>query len=127
MRAHPQALVSRAEVLARSHELQVVAELLGLKRSQITQMKKRGWKEAISGVPQRPAPNDFAWMAGRMTFGELSAHYRAGNRTIARWLREVAPHRRSRKGDALRRDPTTGRCGWHARRREQEKQGNPDD
>ncbi|HEY8604706.1 hypothetical protein [Tsuneonella suprasediminis] len=116
MRAHPQSLVDRAELLARSHDLKVVAELLGLQPSQITAMKKRGWKEAISGRPMRPMPGDFAWMASRMTFGELATHYRAGNSTIKRWLREAAMTRRSRKGDHLRIDPATGLRGWEAAR-----------
>jgi len=116
MRALPQSLIDRAELLSRSHEQQVVAELLGLNPSQISRMKKRGWKEAISGRPTRPAPSDFAWMAHRLTFSELAEHYRAGNNTIQRWLREAAPQRRSRKGDSLRIDPETGLRGWQAQR-----------
>ena len=111
----PQSLIDRAELLARSHELQVVAELLGLQPSQITAMKKRGWKEAISGRPKRPMPTDFVFAANRMTFDELAAHYRAGNGTIQRWLREARGIRPSRKGEALRTDPATGKRVWQAR------------
>lgn len=115
MRALPQSLVDRAELLARSHELQVVAELLGLQPSQITAMKKRGWKEAITGRPKRQMPTDFVFAANRMTFDELVRHYRAGNTTIQRWMREARDIRASRKGETLRIDPATGRRVWQVR------------
>ena len=115
VRALPQALVDRAELLSRSHELQVVAELLGVLPSQITRMKKRGWREGITGRPLRPMPPDFVWQARRMTTAELAKHYRAGFPTIARWLREAPMNRRSRKGEMLRRDPATGKRNWQIR------------
>ncbi len=86
MRPIPQSLYNRAEILARSHPLQVVAELIGKPRSTVSLMKKRGWKATQYG--KRPVPTDFAILARHMTFGELVAHYRAGTRTVTRWLRE---------------------------------------
>ena len=49
-----QALHDRAELLARDHPLGVVADLLELHPSQITQMRKRGWK-ALPKESRRPA------------------------------------------------------------------------
>lgn len=122
MRAHPQELVDRAARLARWHPLQDVAAILGVQPSQITSWKKRGWKAAERGRSKRPVPEDFAWMAGRMTFAELTRHYRAGNSTVLRWLREAAPSRRSRKGDVFRRDPRTGLRQWQLRALSRENQ-----
>lgn len=123
MRAHPQELVDRAARLARWHPLQDVAAILGVQPSQITSWKKRGWKAAESGAPKRPVPADFAWQASRMTFRELVRHYGAGNSTVLRWLREAAPQRRSRKGDAFRRDPKTGLRQWELRARQETREG----
>lgn len=125
MRAHPQELVDRAARLARWHALQDVAAILGVQPSQITSWKKRGWKAAESGRSKRPVPEDFAWMAGRMTFAELTRHYAAGNSTVCRWLREAAPQRRSRKGDVFRRDPKTGRRLWEMQRLKDNREGRP--
>ena len=125
MRAHPQELVDRAARLARWHPLQDVAAILGVQPSQITSWKNRGWKAAESGRSKRPVPQDFAWMAGRMTFAELTRHYAAGNSTVGRWLREAAPQRRSRKGDVFRRDPKTGRRLWEMQRLQDNREGRP--
>ena len=114
MRALPQSLVSRAELLSRSHDLQVVAAILGLHPSQMTGMKKRGWKEAIGGRPVRELPDDFIYFSNRLTFSELGAHYQAGNSTIQRWFREARNTRPSRQGEALRNDPETGRRVWQS-------------
>lgn len=116
MRAHPQSLVDRARLLSQWHNLQDVAAILGLQPSQITAFKQRGWREAISGAPKRPQPNDFAFQARRMSFNELTAHYRAGNSTIQRWLAELPCPPRSRRGECLRRDPRTGKRVWQLRR-----------
>lgn len=115
VRAHPQATVDRARLLARHHPLQDVASILGVQPSMITAFKKRGWQEGPTGAPRRERPVDFAWCANRMTFGELTRHYRAGNSTVQRWLRELGPSRKSRRGETLRRDPATGLRVWEAR------------
>lgn len=127
MRAHPQELVDRAARLARWHPLQDVAAILGVQPSQITSWKKRGWKAGTSGRSKRPVPEDFAWMAGRMTFAELTRHYAAGNSTVLRWLREAAPQRRSRKGDVLRRDARTGLRVWELRQCQNQRKGQCDE
>lgn len=108
MRPIPQAVVSRAELLARAHPLQTVAALIGVTPSQITLMKKRGWK-AARVKPLRPMPNDFAIQSAHMTFDELVKHYRAGTATVGRWMREVPEPRPSWRAKAL--------CEWHARNR----------
>lgn len=116
VRPHPQSLVSRAELLSRSHELQVVAELLDLQPSQITKFKKRGWKEGCTGRSKRPVPDDFAFMAGRMTKTELCRHYRAGFPTVLRWFREKPTFHRPQRGWALRIDPDTGKRNWQLKK-----------
>lgn len=116
MRALPQSLIDRAELLARSHQLQEVAAILGLHPSQISEMKKRGWKEGITGRKVRPVPSDFAFMSNRMSHAELVVHYRAGWRTVQRWFRETRNARPSRRGECLRRDPATGKRVWQLRK-----------
>jgi len=90
-RAIPQSVCDRAELLARAHPLQTVAEILGLHPGQITRMKKRGWRQAGHNSHARPMPSDFAIMAGRMSYRELVQHYRAGNDTIGKWLQVTRP------------------------------------
>lgn len=115
VKAHPQAMVDRARLLARYHPLQDVASILGVQPSQITAFKNRGWREGLGGRPPRAMPADFVYFANRMTFGELTRHYRAGNTTVQRWLHEVGSGRKSRRGETLRRDPATGLRVWEAR------------
>lgn len=101
-RAIPQSLHDRAELLARSHPLQVVAELIGKHPSQVTAMKRRGWKAADWSSKCRAMPRDFPRMRLIMTSTELCAHYVAGTWTVARWMKECP--RRSRRGENLRTD-----------------------
>jgi hypothetical protein len=98
----PQHVHDRAELLSRSHPLQVVAELIGKKPSVVTRMKQRGWKAADYSPRRRPLPNDWQIQAYSLTFDELVRHYRAGTNTVVRWLREK-PVRKSMRGIALRR------------------------
>lgn len=94
----PQSVVDRAELLARSHPLQTVAELIGVHPSQITRMKRRGWRAADYSSRVRPMPSDFPILHHEMSFGELVDHYRAGNATVARWMRQVSNRRPSWRG-----------------------------
>lgn len=89
MRPIPQSVCDRAELLARSHPLGIVAELLGKQPSTITRMKKRGWKANDYSCKRRARPSDFAIQAANMPHAELVRHYRAGTSTITRWLREI--------------------------------------
>ncbi len=107
-----QALCDRAELLARSHPLGTVAELLGLHPSQVTRMRKRGWKAAIVGNRERERPSDFAIQSAVLTFDELMAHYRCGARALTRWFAETPGRRASWHGRALTRE---GRKAWEAR------------
>ncbi|HEX7852292.1 MAG TPA: hypothetical protein VF503_01190 [Sphingobium sp.] len=102
MKSLPQALHDRAELLARAHPLQTVAALLGLNPSQISRMKKRGWRAPPDGRRRRPMPQDFAIRSRTMSHNELVAHYRAGNSTVHRWFAELTFRRPSMKGDNLR-------------------------
>ena len=104
----PQSTVDRARRLAEVHALQDVARIIGVHPSQITKMKKLGWKAADYSCRRRARPGDFGIMAHRLTFAALARHYKAGNATIARWLRELPHPPRNRRGDALRKDPKTG-------------------
>ena len=103
-----QALHDRAELLARSHPLGAVAEILKLHASQISQMKARGWKALPEGAPKRPVPGDFQLQAADMTFAELAAHYSVGHCTLQRWFRETRNIRPSWRGDPLRKVPRRG-------------------
>jgi hypothetical protein len=102
-RVYDQAFYDRAELLARAHPLQDVAAILGIQPSQVTRMKQRGWKLAPPGRKRRPIPSDFSIQAGLMTFAELVAHYRTGNQTVLRWMREGKDVRPSWKGRNLER------------------------
>lgn len=113
-----QALHDRAELLARSHPLGTVAEILKLSPSQISGMKKRGWKALPEGAPKRPRPTDFELTSSRMTFEELCRHYKAGNSTMIRWFAETRNRRPSWRGDPLRNVPRNG--GASRRKSEEE-------
>lgn len=104
----PQSTCDRAELLSRSHELQEVAAILKLQPSQISRMRKRGWKAADYSSRRTPMPSDFAIQQGCMTWAELIAHYRVGNSTLKRWF-ELLPkgsRRASLRGANLRKDRT---------------------
>lgn len=88
MKPIPQRLYDRAELLARSHPLGVVAELIGKPPSTISKMKRRGWRAVDYSCQLRPIPSDFAIQAAAMTNAELRIHYRAGAQAVRRWLRE---------------------------------------
>lgn len=103
-----QALHDRAELLARSHPLGTVAEILKLNPSQVSGMKKRGWKALPEGAPRRPRPADFQVRSSDMSFDELKAHYGVGNSTLIRWFRETPNRRPSWRGDPLRNAPRRG-------------------
>ncbi|MEP9402064.1 hypothetical protein [Sphingomonas sp. VNH70] len=107
-----QALCDRAALLARAHPLGTVAAILKLHPSQVTRMRKRGWQAADHRSMFRARPTDFAILSARMTWGELTAHYRCGNSTLARWFAETPGRRASMKGAALTR---AGRAARAAR------------
>jgi hypothetical protein len=65
-----------------------VAELVGVGRSTLSLMKKRGWRAVDYSASRRRLPNDFAIQARHMTHSELMEHYHAASRTVSRWMRE---------------------------------------
>lgn len=67
-----------------------VAMLVGLRPGQISRLKKRGWMAADYSCRLRTVPTDFVIQHAHMTFGELAVHYGAGNRTVARWVRQAS-------------------------------------
>lgn len=79
----------RAELLSRSHSSRTVAMLLGVSRSTLWHLRKRGWKPVTSAAQQRERPTDFAIQCRHMNREELARHYRASNNTLARWGREL--------------------------------------
>ena len=89
MRSLPQHVVDRARRLADVHPLQTVAELIGVRPSQVTRMKRRGWIAPPDGRPSRPMPTDFAIQSTHMSQNDLVRHYRAGISTVQRWKREL--------------------------------------
>lgn len=103
MRSIPQHVHDRARLLATVHPLQTVAELIGVKPSQITKMKQRGWIAPPDGRPERPMPSDFAIVSRHMTTRELQTHYRAGFPSIQRWFSQLPQRRPSWRGRALTR------------------------
>jgi hypothetical protein len=88
MKPIPQHLYDRAELLSRSHQLQVVAQLIGKSPSTISMMKARGWKAVDYSCKRRRIPTDFAIQARTMTNAELADHYRTSFHMIRRWLDE---------------------------------------
>jgi len=112
-----QALHDRAELLARAHPLGTVAEILKLSPSQISGMKKRGWKALPEGAPRRARPTDFEIQSAGMTFAELCAHYGVGHSTLIRWFKDTPNRRPSWRGDNLRSNP---RAGGASRRKSDE-------
>jgi hypothetical protein len=82
--------LKRAELLSRVHPCHVVAELVGSSTAALTRAKRRGWKEKSVGHPLRPMPTDFAIQSRHMTLTQMTRHYRASNRTVWRWSRELA-------------------------------------
>ncbi len=93
-----QALCDRAELLSRSHPLGTVAQLLGLRASTISRMRKRGWVAADWRSKVRPRPADFAIQSAHLTYAELLAHYACGPRALQRWFAETPARRPSWQG-----------------------------
>lgn len=87
-----QAEADRAELLCRSHSIRTVSRITGLAQNTIRSMRDRGWKPADrSASLHRPRPTDFAIMNARLgSIKKLMRHYRAGDRAIGRWRREIA-------------------------------------
>lgn len=98
--AHPisQALCDRAEILARSHPIATVAELIGVHYATVYRMRARGWKAADYGSKKRPVPTDFAFTGKRLTVREIYKHYRAGPVAVRRWFAEKPVRPRFKPG-----------------------------
>ena len=79
--------VNRARILSRCHPERTVVQLLGISRSTLFLIKKRGWRPAASR--KRPMPSDFKIQFHHATRDELARHYRASNTAISRWKREA--------------------------------------
>ena len=107
MRRLPQSLHDRAELLARSHSQNTVAEILGLRASTITEMKQRHWKAKGPDPRLRPVPTDFCIQARHMTHAQLCEHYRTSPRVISRWMREKQPRPRIKSKGRPRRASVT--------------------
>ena len=84
----PQSQYDRAELLARSHPLGTVADIMGVGRSTVSKMKGRGWKATDYRHTRRPVPSTWGIIAPDLPVNALAAHYGTSHRTIARWLRE---------------------------------------
>lgn len=98
----PQSVCDRVKRLCAQYgDQQVVADLCGLSQSQVSEIKARGFKEAVIRPP-RAMPPDFPIMAHRLKAKELCAHYRAGYRTVSRWRSELSNPPASRRGDHFR-------------------------
>lgn len=97
-----QALCDRAERLARVHPLGDVAAILGLHPSQISRIRKRGWRAVPLGRLVRRRPGDLSIQQADMTFAELTEHYQCGNSTMLKWLSETPGRRASWRGRNLR-------------------------
>lgn len=102
MKPIPQSTYDRAELLARSHPLSVVAQLVRVHPSVLSRMKARGWRAVDYSCQRRPPPPDFAIQAQHMTHDELRVHYGASARTVGNWFREK-PVRPSWHGRHLKR------------------------
>lgn len=98
----PQHVHDRARRLAAIHPMKTVAELVGVRPSQLSKMKKRGWVAVPEGVPPRLMPSDFAIQSRHMSHRALSQHYRTGMAVIRRWFSELPNPRPSRRGHNLR-------------------------
>lgn len=100
-----QALCDRARHLAEYYPLKQVAAALDLHPSQITLIKRRGWKPTEKeGAPERVPPPDLAERQAVMTFAELCAYYQAGTSTVARWLRNLPGRRPHWRGGGPAKD-----------------------
>lgn len=100
-----QPMCDRARHLAQYYPLQEVAAALGVAPSQITRMKKCGWQAKTETGRFRSMPADFAERSRTSTHAQLVQHYRAGNHTVIRWMRELGLGARpSWRGDNLRRE-----------------------
>lgn len=87
MKPLPQSLCDRAKLLCSIHPMGVAAEIIGLRRNQLSRMKANGWQAKTYACRYREMPTDFAIMSGRMTHGQLVAHYKTTDRKIVAWRR----------------------------------------
>lgn len=100
LRHIPQSTVDRARRLSEVHRNEDVASILGLFPSQISKMRRNGWKATDYSCKVRARPTDFAIQATGMTIPELMRHYRAAYKTVRRWMDEAKP-RKSWRGSGL--------------------------
>jgi hypothetical protein len=94
----PQSTYDRAELLARSHPLGTVAEIMGVHRSTVSKMKARAWRAVDYKHTRRPIPSTWGLYAPDLTVNQLAAHYRTPPRTICRWMRERPVRARMKPG-----------------------------
>lgn len=86
----PQAVCDRARLLRTIHNRDTVAEILGISRSTLHHIRRRGYVAAPTTKPFRQRPSDFAIQNRHCSTDELVAHYRTSARCIRRWRRELA-------------------------------------
>lgn len=98
----PQHVHDRARRLAEVHPMKTVAAMIGVRPSQLSKMKRRGWRAVPEGVPQRPMPSDFAIQSRHMSNRDLARHYRTGLAVVRRWLSQLPNPRASLRGHNLR-------------------------
>lgn len=85
----PLEVCERAERLAKWHGICAAAEIVGISRTSVWRLRKRGWKACNHADQRRPMPSDFAIQSRHMTHDELRAHYQASSQCITRWRREL--------------------------------------
>lgn len=98
----PQSQYDRAELLARSHPIGTVAEIMGVGRSVVSKMKRRNWIATSYDHTRRPVPSDWGILAVEMSTRELAAHYRTTGRVIKRWMQEKPVRGRMKPGPGRR-------------------------
>ena len=96
----PQDVIDRCKALYETHgRLETVSEIVGIHPSQLSAIKKRGWREAVI-QEKRPMPDDFPFMAHRLKASDLVEHYRCSYRVLARWRSKLSIPVKSRRGEA---------------------------
>ena len=85
----PPRTCERIKLLCNVHSDRTVAKLVGISRSTLYLLKRRGFAPLTSERRRRPRPSDFAIQANHMCRDELARHYRTSNRSVGRWKREL--------------------------------------
>ncbi|MBO9380433.1 hypothetical protein GG804_27085 [Sphingomonas histidinilytica] len=95
--AYPQATIDRIKLLRKFHSQEDTATIVGVSKTYVSRIERRGFVPKKAGRPLPVRPGDFAIQCNHMTKHELADHYGVHLDTIEKWLVGVDRQYRSRR------------------------------